>query len=104
MRQHNYFVYLLTNKTKTVLYTGVTNDLIVRITQHKDGLVKNTFTKRYKCFYLVYYERFQYIDHAIEREKEIKGWTRIKKNALIEVENKQRRFLNDEIDDDFDLL
>ena len=104
MRQHNYFVYLLTNKTKTVLYTGVTNDLIVRITQHKDGLVKNTFTKRYKCFYLVYYERFQYIDHAIEREKEIKGWTRIKKNALIEVENKQWRFLNDEIDDDFDLL
>ena len=101
MRQHNYFLYLLTNKTKTVLYTGVTNDLIARITQHKEGLEKTTFTKRYKCFYLVYYERFQYIDHAIEREKEIKGWTRIKKNALIEIDNKYWRFLNDEIDDDF---
>ncbi len=85
----------------TVLYTGVTNNLTIRLTQHKEGLGQNSFTKRYKCYYLVYYERFQYVEHAIDREKEIKGWTRSKKNTLIEIENKHWRFLNDEIGDDF---
>ena len=101
MGQHNYFVYLLTNKIMTVLYTGVTNNLTIRLTQHKEGSEQNSFTKRYKCYYLVYYERFQYVEHAIDREKEIKGWTRSKKNTLIEIENKHWRFLNDEIGDDF---
>ena len=53
MRQHNYFVYLLTNIIMTVLYTGVTNNLTIRLTQHKEGLGQNSFTKRYKCYYLV---------------------------------------------------
>ena len=100
MRQHNYFVYILTNKNKTVLYTGVTNDLVVRLAQHKEGKDSVAFTKKYNCYYLVHYERFQYIDHAIEREKEIKGWTRAKKNALIEIDNKEWRFLNDEVNED----
>ena len=101
MRQHNYFVYILTNKAKTVLYTGLTNDLVIRLIQHKEGGQNSAFTKRYNCHYLIYFERFQYVDHANEREKEIKGWTRAKKNALIALENKDWRFLNEEVDEDF---
>lgn len=96
-KQHNYFVYILTNKHKTVLYIGVTNDLEVRIQQHCEGENAKSFTKKYKCFYLVYYERYQYIDDAIDREKELKGWSRAKKDALIELENRNWRFLNEEI-------
>lgn len=89
MRDHNYFVYLLTNFDKTVVYTGVTNDLAIRIEQHKKGENSFAFTKKYKCFYLVHFERYKYINDAIEREKQIKGWSRIKKNILIESENKE---------------
>ncbi|MBB6239791.1 putative endonuclease [Pedobacter sp. AK013] len=95
---HNYFVYILTNKNKTVVYTGVTNDLEIRLRQHIENKEnKFAFTYKYNCYYLVYFERFEDIEHAIEREKEIKGWTRIKKNALIELENKNWDFLNDRI-------
>ena len=87
---------MLTNFTRTVLYTGVTNDLEVRLQQHKEGNRKS-FTAKYKCYYLVYYEHHSNINHAIEREKEIKGWTRIKKNQLIAQENEAWRFLNDEV-------
>ncbi len=96
-KQHNYFVYILTNYHKTVLYVGVTNDLEIRIAQHVEGNSINSFTQKYKCYYLVYYERFQYINDAIDREKEIKGWSRAKKNKLIEIENEDWRFLNNEI-------
>ncbi|WP_461788270.1 GIY-YIG nuclease family protein [Pedobacter sp.] len=99
-RQHNYFVYILTNYNKTVLYVGVTNDLEIRIAQHIEGNNVNSFTCRYKCYYLIYYERFQYVNDAIGREKEIKGWSRAKKNALIEADNKEWKFLNDEIKGD----
>jgi putative endonuclease len=95
---HNYFVYILTNKNKTVVYTGVTNDLEVRLRQHKENKEnKFAFTKKYNCYYLVYFERFENIEYAIEREKEIKGWTREKKNALIELNNKNWDFLNDSV-------
>ena len=50
MRQHNYFVYILTNKAKTVLYTGVTNDLEIRLAQHLEGRQSTAFTKKYKCY------------------------------------------------------
>lgn len=96
-KQHNYFVYILTNYQKTVLYVGVTNNLEVRIAQHVEGNSINSFTHKYKCYYLVHYERFQCINDAIDREKEIKSWSRVKKNALIETENKDWKFLNDEI-------
>jgi putative endonuclease len=96
-KQHNYFVYILTNYQKTVLYVGVTNNLEVRIAQHVEGNSINSFTHKYKCYYLIHYERFQYINDAIDREKEIKSWSRVKKNALIETENKDWKFLNDEI-------
>ena|SRR5688572_17611991 len=98
---HNYFVYILTNKSKTVLYIGVTNDIRVRIYNHRNpGLVtKITFATKYKCFYLVYYERFQYIDHAIEREKQLKKWRRDKKIKLISDLNPNWDFLNDQLNE-----
>ena len=96
-KQHNYFVYILANYQKTVLYVGVTNDLEIRIAQHIEGNNIKSFTYKYKCYHLVYYERFQYINDAIDREKELKGWSRMKKNALIESENREWQFLNDEI-------
>ncbi|MGZ3776503.1 MAG: GIY-YIG nuclease family protein [Mucilaginibacter sp.] len=98
MRQYNFYTYILTNFNQTVLYTGVTNDLERRLYEHYFGTdQKESFTAKYKCFYLVWYERHQYINNAIEREKEIKAWTRDKKNKLIEKENPNGRFLNGDI-------
>ncbi|MBL7789048.1 MAG: GIY-YIG nuclease family protein [Chitinophagales bacterium] len=93
---HNYYVYILTNYTKTVLYIGVTNDLESRLDQHKTKSNPNSFIAKYNCCYLVYYERFQYIQHAIEREKELKKWSRVKKNKLIEIMNPSWSFLEEE--------
>jgi len=95
---HNYFVYIMTNKHKTVLYVGVTNDLERRVHEHESGLYKG-FTKRYNCHYLVYYEHYTQIEHAIGREKEIKKWRREKKNNLISKFNREWEFLNDKIHD-----
>lgn len=96
---HNYYVYILTNKNRTVLYTGVTNNLKDRLRYHKENAVihSKAFTSKYNCFYLIYYERFQLIDDAIKREKQIKGWLRIKKENLINEFNPHWKFLNDEI-------
>ena len=96
----NYFTYILTNKNKTVLYTGVTNNLKRRLFEHKEDSLrqKKTFVGKYNCYYLVYCERFQLIDHAIKREKKIKGWKRDKKDKLISNFNFDWKFLNDEVD------
>lgn len=80
------YVYLLTNKHNNVLYTGVTNNLIRRIYEHKNKLVKG-FTQKYNVDRLVYYEVCSGIIVAIEREKQIKGWSRKKKNDLINALN-----------------
>ncbi len=72
----------MTNTHNTVLYTGVTNDLIRRVEEHKEGKVKG-FTKKYKCTKLVFVESTPDAMSAIEREKEIKGWNRNKKNELV---------------------
>ncbi len=95
---HSYFVYILTNKNKTVLYIGVTNNLEKRLYEHKH-LTENiqSFTKKYNCYYLLYYEQFQDVDQAIVREKELKGWRREKKEKLITSFNPDWRFLNDDI-------
>ena len=82
----SFFVYLITNKSRVVLYTGVTNDLIRRLSEHQQGEIGG-FTKRYKVNRLVYYETFEDPNDAISREKEIKGWRRNKKNALVETLN-----------------
>ena len=79
-----YHVYLTTNPRKSVLYTGITNDLQRRIDEHYQnrGLPK-TFAGRYYCYLLIYFETFAEPQPAIDREKQIKGWTRAKKEALI---------------------
>ncbi len=85
MRTESY-IYLLANKHNNVLYTGVTNDLIRRVYEHKNKLVAG-FTKKYNVDRLVYYEVYGSIITAIEREKQIKGWSRKKKQDLINVLN-----------------
>ena len=98
MKEHNYFVYITTNPNRSVLYTGVTNDLERRITEHYlNRGNKTTFTGRYYAYCLVYYERYQHIYDAIDGEKEIKGWVRQKKEELITEENPRWRFLNEEV-------
>ena len=76
-------VYLLCNKAKTVLYTGVTNNLMRRVFEHRGCVEPNSFTAHYRVNQLVYYEAFDDIEAAIRREKQIKGWTRARKNALV---------------------
>lgn len=98
MKDHNYFTYITTNPRKTVLYTGVTNDLPTRLLQHYENRGnKESFAGRYYCYKLIYYERHSDINHAIEREKEIKGWTRNKKMELIKSLNPHWNFLNKEV-------
>ena len=88
-----YYIYIMTNKTNRVLYTGVTNDLKRRVYEHKEKLVER-FTKKYKVGKLVYYEVCEDIESAIAREKQIKGWLRRKKVALIESLNQDWRDLS----------
>ncbi len=98
MKFSRYIVYIITNKTKTVLYTGITNNLPQRLTEHylEQGILK-TFAGRYNCYNLLYYEVFPGAADAIHREKEIKDWSRNKKNLLIETENPNWEFINSKI-------
>ena len=89
-----YYVYLLTNWNNKVLYTGVTNNLERRLYEHKNGLVDG-FTKKYHVHKLIYFEYTDDVLAAIAREKQIKGWTRKKKNDLIESINPQWQDLSD---------
>lgn len=82
------YVYFITNKHKTVLYVGVTNHIIRRIYEHKNKFIKG-FTQKYNLDQLVYYEVFDNILLAIEREKKIKGWSRKKKNDLVNTFNSE---------------
>jgi putative endonuclease len=94
---HNYYVYIITNKSKTVFYTGVTNNLRIRLTQHKENNTNGikTFASKYNVTYLLYYEKFTWIQEAIAREKEVKDWRREKKIELIKTINPSLDFLND---------
>jgi len=91
-----YYIYLLTNKHNNVLYTGVTNDLIRRVYEHKNKVQKG-FTEKYNVDRLVYYEMYNDISDAITREKQIKGWTRKKKNELISQFNPKWKDLYEDI-------
>lgn len=91
---YTFYVYILTNKSKTVLYTGVTNNLKLRLYQHENKLNPNSFTSRYNTHFLIYYEKFGWIQQAIEREKEIKNLSREKKLNLIREFNPDLEFLN----------
>ena len=92
---HKYFVYIVTNLERNVLYTGVTNDLEQRVLEHYlNRGRRETFTGKYYCYNLIFYEEYRYINCAIAREKEIRGWSRKKKLALIEMVNPSLTFLN----------
>ncbi len=82
------YIYILTNKTNTVLYVGVTSNLVQRLHQHRTGYFKDAFTSRYNLTKLVYYENFLTIEDAIHREKQLKAGSRKKKIELIERMNK----------------
>lgn len=82
------YVYILTNPTKTVLYIGITNDLTRRIYEHSNGRGDaEKFTGRYQTYLLIYFELCVDATQAIAREKQLKGWTRNKKDALISAFN-----------------
>ena len=94
MSLNNYYVYITTNPGRTVLYTGVTNELRKRVTAHRENKGdKKTFAGRYYCYNLVYYEHFPNIKQAIQREKEIKNMSRKKKEELIAGMNPKWNFL-----------
>jgi len=94
--KENYYVYILTNKNNSVLYVGVTSDLVRRVYQHKNKMVEG-FTSKYKLNKLVYYEIFSDVKEAIKREKQIKGWKRVKKESLINNFNPSWKDLYEEI-------
>ena len=83
MKQHNYYIYILSNWNNKVLYVGITNNLERRLYEHKNKLIEG-FTKKYNLDKLVYFEHTTDVNSAIRREKEIKKWRREKKNNLIE--------------------
>ena len=82
----NYYVYIITNFTNSTLYVGVTNNLERRLYEHKNKLIDG-FSKRYNLNKLVYYEETTSIESAIEREKQLKGYARSKKDILIITKN-----------------
>ena len=92
-------IYLLTNKHHTVLYTGVTSDLKKRVYQHQSKHFNNSFTSRYNCSKLVYFENFIRIEEAIAREKQIKGGSREAKEKLIHLFNPEWKDLWEVIKD-----
>ena len=91
-----YYVYILTNWNNKVIYIGVTNDLARRVYEHKNKLVKG-FTSRYNVNKLVYFEYTSDVKAAIEREKQLKGWIRKRKNELVEQVNPQWNDLSEEL-------
>jgi putative endonuclease len=91
-----FYVYIMTNKSNSVLYTGVTNDLNRRVYEHKNKLVEG-FTKKYNVDKLVFYEVCEDVTSAIAREKQIKGGSRAKKIKLIEETNSKWNDLYDEL-------
>ena len=90
-----YFVYILSNWCDSVVYIGVTRDLQRRLYEHRNGSADG-FTKKYNVHKLVYFEYTNDVRVAIEREKQLKGWTRAKKNALIQKMNPTWRDLSDD--------
>ncbi len=93
--EYEYFVYIMAS-ISGIIYIGVTNDVCERVWQHKQNINPKSFTAKYKCHKLVYYESFQYIGDAITREKQLKKWRREKKVNLIETDNPNWNDLSDD--------
>ena len=98
MRAKGGYIYIVSNKNRTVLYIGVTSDLYQRIWQHKNGM-GSVFTNKYNCTDILYYEFFQDIESAIRREKFLKKYNRKWKEDLIKLKNPQFEDIFDEIVD-----
>ena len=103
MRDYRFFVYMLNSSSRRALYTGMTSALINRVNQHRSQTDKCSFTVRYRAYRLVYYEEFADVNACIRREKEIKGWTRARKNALVESMNPKWHDLIAEWEDKYKL-
>jgi len=101
-KDYTYFVYILASKRNGTLYIGVTNDLTRRVLEHKDKIIKG-FTSKYGVDKLVYYESYQYINDAIQRESNLKAWKRKWKLDLIETENKYWKDLFYDLVDEEDI-
>jgi putative endonuclease len=99
MRDHDYWVYILTNKHRTTLYIGMTNDLELRLWEHRWGETKG-FSKRYHLNRLVWFEHFREVSDAIACEKQLKGWLGRRKTALIEKTNPNWLDLSADWDDE----
>ncbi len=94
-RDRTFNVYITSSPNRSTIYIGVTNNLTRRLQEHKANRGEaKTFAGRYYCYELVYYEIFKYVNNAIAREKELKKWSRVKKNALIESLNPSWDSLN----------
>ena len=93
---HSYYVYIITNKHRSTFYIGMTNNLSQRLREHKENMAlgMKTFAAKYFIEHLVYYEKFTWVQEAIAREKELKGWRREKKLSLIRDFNPAFEFLN----------
>ena len=93
---HSYYVYIITNKYRSTYYIGMTNNLKVRLEQHKENIIvgNKTFASKYNLEFLVYYEKYTWVQEAIAREKELKKWRREKKLNLIKEFNPAFEFLN----------
>jgi len=87
------YIYILTNIRKTIFYIGITNNLERRVHEHKNSN-DQSFTRKYNIHFLVYFEEFTDINKAIEREKQLKGWTRMKKEKLIRTINPEFKWLD----------
>ena len=84
MKEFKFYVYIMANKPNGTIYVGVTNDIVRRVQEHKSHINPNSFTAKYNCDKLVYFESFKYSEYAIEREKQLKAGPRKNKLALIE--------------------
>ena len=89
-----YYVYILASATNVTLYIGVTKDLVRRVYEHREHLDPDSFTSKYKVHKLVYFEETSDVRVALEREKQLKGWRRSKKNALVESMNPEWKDLD----------
>ena len=95
MRDRSYAVYMMTNRSRT-LYVGMTNHLPTRVRQHKEHACEGSFTDRYQLDRLVWFEHYRYVRNAIAREKQIKGWLRLRKLQLIAEQNPTWRDLSED--------
>ena len=93
-RDYTFYVYILTNANKSVLYIGMTNSLKRRLVEHYNKRNPQSFTAKYNCHHLIYYEIYQYVYDAMARETQLKKWSRKKKEALIKTKNPNFNSLN----------